>query len=91
MTFEELITELRDKDVRIYEDNNAFRLQAPRGVLTPQLVEVITSYSADLLYLVRLGDVRVCPAKAEHRPFWRYSSATQVFVCPTCRREEAAA
>jgi hypothetical protein len=91
MTFEELITELRDKDVRIYDDGNAFKLQAPKGVLTPKLVEIITSYSADLLYLVRLGDVRVCPARAEHRPLWRYSSMAHAFVCAACRQEETAA
>ncbi|MBA2679988.1 MAG: hypothetical protein H0U76_16530 [Ktedonobacteraceae bacterium] len=91
MTFEQLILELRDKQVRIYDDKNAIKLQAPKGVLTPGLLEIITSYSADLLYLVRLGDVRVCPDKIEHRPSWRYSSAARSFVCATCRKEEAAA
>ncbi len=91
MTFEQLITELRDKQVRIYDDGNAFKLHAPKGVLTPSLLEVITSYSSDLLYLVRLGDVRVCPDRIEHRPSWRYSSTIHSFICATCRKEEAAA
>ena len=91
MTFEQLVMDLRDKQVRIYDDGNAFKLQAPIGVLTPGLLEVITSYSADLLYLVRLGDVRVCPDRIEHRPSWRYSSAAHSFICATCRKEEVAA
>jgi TubC N-terminal docking domain len=89
LTLDELVTKLRDSDVRIFDDDHAFKLQAPKGVLTPQLLEIITSYSADLLYLVRLGDVRVCPARWEHRPQWRYSPAAHAFVCRACRHEEA--
>jgi hypothetical protein len=91
MTFEELVSDLRDTDVRIYDDGNALRLRAPRGVITPQLLEIITSYAADLLYLVRLGDVRVCPARMEHRPHWRYSSAAHAVLCAVCRKEDTAA
>lgn len=90
MTLDELVSELRDQNVRIYDEGNAFRLNAPKGVLTPQLLELITSYSPDLLYLLRIGDVRVCPDRWEHRPYWRYSPAAQRFVCCACRQEIAA-
>ena len=90
MTIDELVELLRDQNVRIYDEGNAFRLSAPKGVLTSQLLEVITGYQADLLYLVRLGDVRVCPARAEHRPQWRYAPEARVFVCCACRNEVAA-
>jgi TubC N-terminal docking domain len=90
MTLDELITEMRDKDIRIFDDGNAFKLHAPKGILTPQLLEVITAYQGELLYLVRLGDVRVCPARWEHRPQWRYSQLAHKFVCRACRGEEAA-
>lgn len=90
MTLNELVDELRDKNVRIFDEGSAFRLQAPNGVLTPQLLEVFTSYQADMLYLVRMGDVRVCPDRSEHRPHWRYSATSRMFVCRACRHEEAA-
>ncbi|GAC1357768.1 MAG: hypothetical protein NVS2B12_04080 [Ktedonobacteraceae bacterium] len=91
MTFEQMVTELRDQKVRIYDEGDAFKLQAPKGVLTPGLLEIIKSYSADLLYLVRMGDVRVCPERVEHRPSWRYSSNAHSFICAACRKDEAAA
>ena len=91
MTFEELITELREKNVHVYDEGNSFRLQAPKGILTAQLLELITSYTGELLYLVRLGDVRVCPARSEHRPLWRYSAAAHAFVCGVCRNEDLVA
>jgi len=91
MNFEQLVVELREKNVRVYDEGNAFRLQAPRGVLTAKLLELITSYTGELLYLVRLGDVRVCPARSEHRPMWRYSAATGAFVCAACRHEDSVA
>ncbi len=91
MSFEELVVELREKRVHVYDEGNAFRLQAPKGVLTPQLLEIITSYTGELLYLIRLGDVRVCPARSEHRPTWRYSSAAHAFLCAVCRHEDSAA
>lgn len=87
MTFEELITALRDQQVQIFDDGTGFRLKAPRGVLTPQLLEVVSGYKGELLYLVRLGDVRVCPARWEHRPHWHYSSDAQSFICRACRQE----
>jgi TubC N-terminal docking domain len=90
MTLDELVAELRDKDVRIFDEGSTFRLQAPKGVLTPQLLEVFTSYQGELLYLVRMGDVRVCPERTEHRPQWRYSSAARMFICCVCRHEVAA-
>ncbi len=90
MTLDELVAELRDKDVRIFDEGNTFRLQAPKGVLTPQLLEVFTSYQAELLYLVRMGDVRVCPERIEHRPHWSYSSSARMFICRACRHEDAA-
>jgi len=90
MTLDELVDELRNKYVRIFDEGNAFRLQAPTGVLTPQLLEMFTSYQAELLYLVRMGDVRVCPERSEHRPHWRYSTTSHMFVCRICRHEEAA-
>ena len=49
-----------------------------------------TYYSADLQYLVRLGDVRVCPARWEHKPVWKYSQQARTFVCRACRKESAA-
>jgi hypothetical protein len=91
MTFEELVAELREKNVHVYDEGNSFRLQAPKGVLTPHLLEMVTAYTGELLYLVRLGDVRVCPAKSEHRPVWRYSAAAHAFICGACRNEESAA
>ncbi|HEY4388951.1 MAG TPA: hypothetical protein VGN34_31260 [Ktedonobacteraceae bacterium] len=91
MSFEELIIELREKNVRIYDEGNAFRLQAPKGVLTAKLLGLINTYTGELLYLVRLGDVRVCPARREHRPAWRYSSSAHAFICAACRHEDSAA
>ena len=90
MTLDELVNELRNKNVCVFDEGNAFRLQAPTGVLTPQLLEVFMSYQAELLYLVRMGDVRVCPERSEHRPHWRYSAASRMFVCRICRHEDAA-
>lgn len=87
MTLDELVTELRDQHVHLFDDGDAFRLQARKGVLTPQLLEVVTAHSAELLYLIRLGDVRVCPSRWEHRPSWRYSSAAKAFLCCACRKE----
>ena len=91
MTFDELVSYLRAKSVKIYDEGDKFRLQAPQGIISPQILEMITQYSADLLYLVRLGDVRVCPERAAHRDSWRYSQAAHAFVCNTCRKEEMAA
>lgn len=87
MTLDELMNELREQDVHLYDDGDAFRLQARKGILTPQLLEVITGYSADLLYLLRLGDVRLCPSRWEHRPSWRYSPQAKAFLCCACRKE----
>lgn len=91
MTLDELVAELRNREVCIFDDEKSFRLRAPKGIITPQLLEIITSYAAELLYLVRLGDVRVCPSRWEHRPHWRYSAAAQCFVCRVCRHEAQAA
>ena len=90
MTIHELVTELRDRDVKIFDEGHALKLNAPRGIITPQLLELITCYSAELLYLVRIGDVRVCPSRWEHRPRWRYSPSAQQFVCCACRQETTA-
>ena len=68
MTLDKLITHLREQEVHIFDDGTALKLQAPKGIITPQLLEVVTLYSADIQYLVRLGDARVCPARWEHRP-----------------------
>lgn len=87
MTLDELVMTLRDQGVHLFDDGNAFRLQARKGVLTPQLVEIITAYSAELLYLIRLGDVRVCPSRWEHRPSWCYSPTAKAFLCCACRKE----
>ncbi|HCI79697.1 MAG TPA: hypothetical protein DHW02_08405 [Ktedonobacter sp.] len=91
MTFDELVSYLRAKGVKIYDEGDKFRLQAPQGIISPQILEIITQYSADLLYLVRLGDVRVCPERTAHRDSWRYSQAAHAFVCKMCRKEEKAA
>jgi hypothetical protein len=90
MTFDELVTTLRERNIQVFDDGNAFRLHAPKGVITPQLLEVISTYKGELLYLVRLGDVRVCPLRWEHRPDWRYSPALVAFVCNACRQEVTA-
>ncbi len=90
MTFDELITYLREQDIQIFDDGEALKLRAPKGVITPQLLETITLYSADIQYLVRLGDVRVCPTRREHRPVWRYSQKARTFICSACRNEVAA-
>ena len=87
MTIDELVIELRNRDVKIFDEGHAFKLNAPQGTITPQLLEVITCYSAELLYLVRIGDVRVCPSRWEHRPHWRYSPSAEIFVCSACRHE----
>lgn len=91
MTLDELVGELRSRNVRIFDDEKSFRLRAPKGIITPQLLEIITSYAPELLYLVRLGDVRVCPSRWEHRPHWKYSAAAQSFICCACRHEAEAA
>lgn len=91
MTFDELVSYLRAKGVKIYDEGTKFRLQAPLGILSPEVLEMITQYSADLLYLVRLGDVRVCPERLAHRDGWRYSQAAHAFVCEICRKEVIAA
>ena len=90
MTLDELIVQLREREVQIFDDEKALKLHAPKGVITPQLLEIITHYSADLQYLVRLGDVRVCPARWEHKPVWKYSQQARTFVCRACRKESAA-
>lgn len=90
MTLDELVIELRNQDVHLFDDGDAFRLQARKGILTPQLLEVVTAHSAELLYLIRLGDVRVCPARWEHRPSWRYSPTAKAFLCCACRKEPVA-
>ena len=79
MTLDELITHLRERKIHIFDDGIALKLQAPRGVITPQLLEEVTLYSADIQYLVRLGDARVCPDRWEH-----------TFICRACRKETAA-
>lgn len=91
MTLDELVAELRARDVQIYDEGDAFRLRAPKGVLTPELLDVVTTYKGELLYLVRMGDVRVCPDREEHRPFWRYIGESRSFVCDACRRKEQSA
>ncbi len=90
MTLDELITYLRAQKVQIFDDGKALKLRASKDVITPQLLETITLYSADLQYLVRLGDVRVCPTRWEHRPEWKYSQMAHTFVCRACRKEVAA-
>jgi hypothetical protein len=87
MTLDELVITLRDQNVHLFDDGDAFRVQARKGVLTPQLLEVVTAHSAELLYLIRLGDVRVCPSRWEHRPSWRYSPTAKAFLCCDCRKE----
>jgi hypothetical protein len=88
MTFDELLSYLRAKDVKMYDEGNKLRLHAPLGILSPSMLEMITQYSADLRYLVRLGDVRVCPERTTHRPSgWRYSQAAHTIVCQVCRKE----
>ena len=90
MTFDELVTALREKDVRVFEDGSGFKLKAPKGILTAEFLELISGYKGELLYLVRMGDVRVCPARWDHRPSWRYSPVAQTFICNACRQEKAA-
>ena len=90
MTIDELVIELRDRNVKIFDEGHSFKLNAPKGTITPQLLEVITGYAAELLYLIRIGDVRVCPSRWEHRPQWRYSPSAQIFVCRECRQETSA-
>ena len=90
MTFDELVTFLREREVQIFDDGKALKLRAPKGVITPQLLETITLYSADVQYLVRLGDTRVCPTRQEHRPAWKYSQLAHTFICCACRNEVAA-
>lgn len=90
MTFDELVARLREQEIQIFDDGEALKLQAPKGIITPQLLEIITYYSADLQYLVRLGDVRVCPVRWEHKPVWKYSRQVRTFVCRACRKESAA-
>ncbi len=90
MTFDELIVNLREQEVQIFDDDKALKLCAPKGVITPQLLEIVTLYSADLQYLVRLGDVRVCPTRWKHRPEWKYSQMAHTFVCRACRKEVVA-
>ena len=92
MTFDELISYLRAKGVKMYDEGNKLRLHAPLGILSPPVLEMITQHSADLRYLVRLGDVRVCPDRATHRTTgWRYSQAAHTVVCQVCRKEVEAA
>ncbi len=90
MTLDKLITHLREQEVHIFDDGTALKLQAPKGIITPQLLEEVTLYSADIQYLVRLGDARVCPDRWEHRPLWRYSQMAHTFICRACRKEIAA-
>jgi len=90
MTLDELITYLREQEVQIFDDGKALKLRAPKGIITPQLLETVTLYSADVQYLVRLGDVRVCPTRWDHRPAWKYSHMAHTFICGACRKEVAA-
>jgi hypothetical protein len=90
MTIHELVIILRNKNIHLYDDGDTFKVQAPEGTLTSLLADAITTYRSELLYLVKMSDVRVCPVRWEHRPQWGYSRIAQSFICYACRGEPAA-
>jgi amino acid adenylation domain-containing protein len=56
MSFSELLTYLRTHDVQVWVEGDRLRLNAPRGVLTPELQAELARHKEELIELLRTAD-----------------------------------
>ena len=56
MTVASLLLELRQRDVRVWLDGDQLRLNAPAGVLTPDLRDVLRERKADMIEFLRSAE-----------------------------------
>ena len=56
MTTKQLLTELRDRDIRLWREDDQLKFSAPTGALTPELRAQIGSHREELLELLRGAD-----------------------------------
>jgi amino acid adenylation domain-containing protein len=56
MSFQELLTYLRTHDVQVWAEGDRLRLNAPKGVLTPELQAELARHKADLIEFLRTAD-----------------------------------
>lgn len=72
MSVEELVRELEEVGVRLWEQDGNLRFRAPRGVLTVERRDALRSRKAEVLAYLRADDEKhaLCPdAAARHDPF----------------------
>ncbi|MFB8795998.1 MAG: condensation domain-containing protein [Microcoleus sp.] len=53
MKFNQFVDELSQRGVKLWAEGNQLRVRAPKGVLTPELRDLLTEYKAELLALVQ--------------------------------------
>ncbi len=61
MTPTELIAELERRNVKIFLAGDKLRLEAPAGVLTPEIKEAVTKYKPELMAWLRNPTCEVWP------------------------------
>ncbi len=53
MSCEAILSELRSRHIRLWEDGGRLRLSAPKGAMTPELEDALSSYKSELLGLLK--------------------------------------
>lgn len=56
MTPDQLLIELQGRDVRVAVADGKLTLDAPRGTLTPELIDQIRRFKADLIYRLTMPE-----------------------------------
>src|SRR5262245_23319987 len=68
MTARELLFDLRCRDIHLQTDGQDLEVDAPKGVLTQELVETIASWKPELLSLLRPNESSVCNGSSTEIP-----------------------
>jgi hypothetical protein len=80
----ELLAKLRARDVRLEVDGDLLRYDAPKGVLTPDLLAEMVEYKAGLIELLRSG-ADPSPADTRRCEWCGAETENQHSVkCPSC-------
>lgn len=62
MNIVELLTDLSQKEVQVWADDNKLRVRSPKGELTPELQTTLTTHKAEILAFLReQNDAVSCP------------------------------
>src|SRR6266852_149742 len=70
-----------------YCERRGLGIWASQARLPSAVRQVVVKHRQHILELMSQADIRVCPAREYHRPYWKHTGAGR-YVCEVCQHLE---